>query len=88
MRVSVRVAEKILSVSFGFFVASLGALVSVFVCLAFDAPLFQFAWTAIAFVVLFLLADVLKFVGLCFKRRAEDEKHFRNLSDHSDRDDS
>jgi uncharacterized membrane protein len=79
-----RAAERVLAVSGYFFVASLAALVSLLLCAAFDLALHLCAGIAVAAIAFFLVSDVLRFVGNRMKRRAEYEKHFRNLTEPPD----
>jgi len=79
-----RAADRVLAISLVFFVASLGAMVSVFLCVAFDGSVSLCAGTALAAVLFFLIADILKVTGNRMKRRAETEKHFRNLTEPPD----
>ena len=83
--VSAPAAERMLDVSFFFFVLHLAAFVSVLLCVLLGAEFAINCGIACASVIFFLIADVLKFAGLRWKRRAEDRAYFRSLADPRDR---
>ncbi len=84
MTVSARTAERTLRASFFFFVLHLAATVSGLLSFLLGASYAAFCGIIFAAVIFFLIADMLKFLGLRLKRRAEDRAHFRSLADPPD----